>query len=108
MSGKGNKIIGKKYEQEYIIYCILSKPARQQRSRKTSTTTVKVPLFTRPHLQKREYVKANKRLLHACYLYAYTVHISLASAGGSFLDIHEVIDASTRRRHGGVASSESL
>lgn len=85
----------------------MSKPARQQRSRKTSTITINVPVSTRHHLQKREYVKANKRLLHACYLYAYTVRISLANAGGSFLDIHEAIVASTRR-HGGVVSSESL
>lgn len=77
----------KKYEQEFIIYCIMSKPARQQRSRKTSTIMINVPVSTRHHLQKREYVKANKRLL--------------------LLDIHEAIVASTRR-HGGVVSSESL
>lgn len=69
---------------------------------------IKVPLFTRHHLEKREYVKANKRFLHACYLYADIVHISLATADGSFLDIHEAVVASTRRGHGGVAPSESL
>lgn len=43
----------------------MSKPARQQRSRKTNTIMIRVPLFSRHHLQKREYVKANKGLLHA-------------------------------------------
>lgn len=70
----------------------MSKPARQQRCRKMNTIMIKAPLFTRHHLQKREYVKANKGLLHACYLYAYTASISLASAGGRFLNIQKAIE----------------
>ncbi|KAJ7423461.1 hypothetical protein WISP_33596 [Willisornis vidua] len=86
-------------------------PEEDQNLDRTATTTIDqtvTVICTNRGQGEREslhFPLALKRLYPAPYL----VHASLAMAGRqSFLDIHEAMFTSMRRRHSGVASAESL